>query len=372
MPPLNPIDETLISADPQVYAYNLDLFVEHGSTPEGTNPQQSMPAWGDEGKLNPQQIADLIAYVMSLNPAPETAAEATPEPTAAVTAAPEIAATTESGEEIARPSNSGGAGPAVSLTGDASTGAQLFTAKCQKCHGTNGTGGVANPGSDDGTVPPLNPIDETLISADPQVYTYNLDLFVEHGSTPEGTDPQQSMPAWGDEGKLSPQQIADVIAYVMSLNPAPETTAEATPKPTAAATAAPEIAATTESGEEIARPSNSGGAGPAVSLTGDASTGAQLFTANCQKCHGTNGTGGVANPGSDDGTVPPLNPIDETLISADPQVYTYNLDLFVEHGSTPEGTDPQQSMPAWGDEGKLNPQQIADVIAYVMSLNPAQ
>ena len=64
--------------------------------------------------------------------------------------------------------------------------------------------------------------------------------------------------------------------------------------------------------------------------------------------------GGVDNPGSDDGTVPPLNPIDETLISADPQVYAYNLDLFIEHGSTPEGDNPQQTMPAWGDEGKLH------------------
>ena len=100
MPPLNPIDETLISADPQAYAYNLDLFIEHGSTPEGTNPQQTMPAWGDEGKLTPQQIADVIAYVMSLNPAPEATAEATAE----ATTAPEPAATTESGEEIARPS----------------------------------------------------------------------------------------------------------------------------------------------------------------------------------------------------------------------------------------------------------------------------
>ena len=89
-------------------------------------------------------------------------------------------------------------------------------------------GGVANPGSDDGTVPPLNPIDETLISADPQVYAYNLDLFIEHGSTPEGTNPEQICPRGATRASSTPQQIADVIAYVMSLNPAP---AEATPSP---------------------------------------------------------------------------------------------------------------------------------------------
>ncbi len=326
-------------------------------------PAKGMPTWGTV--LSPQQVSDIIAVIDYWR----RNSSAVPTP----------AATTESGAEIARPSNSGGAGPAVNLIGDPQSGLQLFVANCQKCHGTNGLGGVANPGSDDGTVPPLNPIDETLISTDPQTYAYNLDLFIEHGSTPAGTNPQQSMPAWGDEGKLKPQQIADLIAYVMSLNPAPAATAttvpeaavQATAEATAQATAAPEAAATTEGGEEIARPSNSGGSGQAVSLTGNSQSGAQLFVANCQKCHGANGVGGIANPGSDDGTVPPLNPIDETLMSTNPQTYAYNLDLFIEHGSTPAGTNPQQSMPAWGDEGKLKPQQIADLIAYVMSLNPA-
>ena len=90
---------------------------------------------------------------------------------------------------------------------------------------------------------------------------------------------------------------------------------------------------------------------------------------NCQKCHGENGAGGVDNPGSTDGTIPPLNPIDETLMDKDPKVYATNLDLFLEHGSTPEGTNPKEKMTAWADEKKLTPQPIADVIAYVMSLN---
>ena len=140
-------------------------------------------------------------------------------------------ATAEGSADIARPSNPGGGGPALNLTGDAQTGAELYVANCQKCHGMNGQGGVLNPGSDDGTVPPLNPIDDTMISPDPQVYAYNVDLFIEHGSTPAGPSPQLTMAAWGDEGKLAPQQIADLIAYIMSLNPAPS--AEATVEPTA-------------------------------------------------------------------------------------------------------------------------------------------
>jgi hypothetical protein len=98
----------------------------------------------------------------------------------------------ESAEQPARPSNPGGPGEAINLT--------------------------ENPGSTDGTVPPLNPIDPTLKSSDYKTFATNLDLFVEHGSTPEGTNPQRSMLPFGDNKTLTPQQIADVIAYVISLN----------------------------------------------------------------------------------------------------------------------------------------------------------
>ncbi|HZY43748.1 MAG TPA: cytochrome c [Anaerolineae bacterium] len=137
--------------------------------------------------------------------------------------------------------------------------------------------------------------------------------------------------------------------------------------PTAAPTSVPNAGA--PSTEEIARPSNPGGPGPALQLTGDAKAGGQIFVDNCQKCHGENGVGGVENPGSDDGTIPELNPIDDTMVSADLAVFAYNIDLFVEHGSTAPGTDVKEKMTAWGDEKKLTPQQIADVIAYVISLN---
>jgi mono/diheme cytochrome c family protein len=119
--------------------------------------------------------------------------------------------------------------------------------------------------------------------------------------------------------------------------------------------------------EEPARPTNEGGPGPALDLTGDATAGQQIYVDNCKKCHGDDGTGGVANPGSVE-DIPELNPIDSTMVNADPKVFAYNIDLFIEHGSTPDGT-PKESMPAWGDEKKLTPQQIADAIAYIMSLN---
>jgi mono/diheme cytochrome c family protein len=77
---------------------------------------------------------------------------------------------------------------------------------------------VLNPGSDDGTIPPLNPIDSTLVSSDYQTFAYNLDLFLQNGSVAEGPNAAFQMPAWGEDGGLTQQQIADVIAYLISLN----------------------------------------------------------------------------------------------------------------------------------------------------------
>ena len=309
----------------------------------------------------------------------------------ATTGAKATAAATETsapavsgGEEVARPSNPGGPGEAVNLKGSSSSGVEIFAANCQICHAAQGKGGNPNPGSSDGTIPALNPIDPTIANADYKTFATNVDLFVEHGSTPDGTNPTFSMPAWGDKKLLSPQQIADVIAYVVSLNGGSASTsgtgagssAQAVPTQTTAvspaATSAPTAEATSASGagSGVAHPSNPGGPGDAVNLKGDATAGAQVFANNCAVCHNTNGTGGNPNPGSTDGTIPALNPIDPTLKNPDYKTFATNLDLFIQHGSTPDGPGPTFSMPPWGDSGKLTQQQIADAIAYLISLNP--
>ncbi len=125
----------------------------------------------------------------------------------------------------------------------------------------------------------------------------------------------------------------------------------------------------TPSAEEVARPSNPGGPGEAVNLTGDTVQGELVYKSNCATCHGENGIGGLPNPGSTDGTIPPLNPIDSTLVDKTTLIYATNLDLFIQHGSTPEGPNPSKSMPAWGDQNTITQQEIADVIAYIISLN---
>lgn len=145
-------------------------------------------------------------------PTPTQIPGLTPEADTPVPGEPAAAA------DVARPSNPGGPGPAVNLQGDINSGKQIFVTNCQICHGEEGKGGLPNPGTTDETVPALNPIDPTLVNSDQKVFAYNLDLFLEHGSVPEGVEPTRNMPAWGDNGALTPQQIADVIAYVMSLN----------------------------------------------------------------------------------------------------------------------------------------------------------
>jgi mono/diheme cytochrome c family protein len=135
----------------------------------------------------------------------------------AVLAACSSAAKSSEEPEVAKPSNPGGTGEAVNLTGDKVKGAEIFSANCVSCHGEEGKGGVENPGAAE-TVPALNPIDETMVSSDYKTFASNLDLFIEHGSAPEGKDVTLSMLPFGDNKTLQPQDIADVIAYVISLN----------------------------------------------------------------------------------------------------------------------------------------------------------
>ncbi len=116
---------------------------------------------------------------------------------------------------------SGKLGPpaeAATLTGSWKKGKVLFEKRCQSCHGPKGTDKVKNPGSDDGTVPPLNPIDTALASKTASVFAANIDRYLQHGSIPDGPNPVLFMPNWGDSRALSQQEIADVEAYVMRLN----------------------------------------------------------------------------------------------------------------------------------------------------------
>ena len=298
-------------------------------------PNTRMPAWNQVhgGPFTDEDVRNLVAFVRSWQPN-----------------APDLVVTVK--------------------PGDPARGAAIFDATCYACHGKDGIGTDRAPALND---------------------TVKLHQFDDawYRDTIMNGRPAQGMPTWGTV--LSPEQVNDLLALFdqwrsaapavgekPAATPAPTATvlpkvaptaAPATPTVTAVVTAAVTVTEATTPTVEVARPSNPGGPGQAVNLKGVVASGLKIYTQQCVKCHGEAGKGGVDNPGSSDGTIPALNPIDETLVNTDIKVYAYNIDLFMEHGSTPGGPNPTSEMTAWGDEKKLTPQQIADVIAYVISLN---
>jgi mono/diheme cytochrome c family protein len=227
---------------------------------------------------------------------------------------------------------------------DAALGASTFLLHCTPCHGVNAQGGINFDGND---VPALR--NDQIVQD-----TTRAVQLITAGRIGTG------MPAWlqGNGGPLSAQQIGDVVAYLQTLQ-------SVTPLPTMA----PQPTPTPAPASVLVRPSEAGGPGPAASLAGDENSGRGLFGKYCAECHGPQGSLGRSNPGSTGGFVPVLNPINPTIANADAKVFAANVDLFIEHGSLPSGKNPLVRMPAFGDSKLLRPQQLADLIAYVMSLN---
>lgn len=131
------------------------------------------------------------------------------------------------------------AGPSVAsyTIGSADHGKLIFTAYCQQCHGVDGKKGIENPGSVDGEVPALNPMDPEISGADKSGHVANvqkfvdgIDQYLQNGSspdaTPDGADPKYKMPSFGNTYALTQAQIADVQAYVLQFNGTPRAVIE--------------------------------------------------------------------------------------------------------------------------------------------------
>jgi mono/diheme cytochrome c family protein len=226
-------------------------------------------------------------------------------------------------------------------------GAFIYLENCTPCHGIQGQGVDA---------PPLRNSTFIQSAGDQSIY-----------ATIANGRPHTEMPAWLQDqgGPLTKNEIVNVIGYLETLQhvsalptatPEPPEPTEAPPPPGAPA-------------PEPARPSFPGGPGAAASMSGDVAQGRAQFGLYCAVCHGPEGVQGIPNPGSDDGSVPPLNPIDPTLVNSNAKTFAANVDLFIQHGSIPEGSSPLILMPSFGDHDMLTQQQIANLIAFVMSLN---
>ena len=239
------------------------------------------------------------------------------------------------------PSTQTAAGTAASSGGQ--NGAQLFQSQgCTACHRVNGTGGAVGPDlSDEGSG------------------GRTKDWLVTQIRNPKAHFPSSIMPSFT---ALSDQQVNALADYLLGL----KKTAAQQPaqKPAVSAPANPPV----QSGE-ISQSPDKKQPGMAADIIGSAERGALLFKMDCAVCHGPAGTDKVPNPGSADGTVPPLNPIDRELFNKDPQQFAENIDMFIQHGSMPDGPNPKLHMLPFGDSNSLTQQQIANAEAYILKLN---
>jgi ubiquinol-cytochrome c reductase cytochrome b subunit len=221
-------------------------------------------------------------------------------------------------------------------------GPQLFqTLGCLACHTFGGTGGKVGPDlSSEGT------------------RGRSREWLVEQILNPKSHFADTVMPSFSNLKKSQVDSLVEYLLGLKSAGPAPVQTAEAVPAAAA--------------GEAPQKP-EAAGQGTGINLSqefiGSSSRGAELFVLNCQACHGANGTDKVPNPGSQDGTVPSLNPIDRDLFDKDPVGFIRKIDPFLQNGSTPEGPNPALRMPAFGKTLALSQEQISNLEAYILRLN---
>ncbi len=288
-----------------------------------TNSKAHFPAGGPVTgmtaftNLSRGQLNDIASYLMSLSGAPAPAQNG--------------------GEQKQSPS--------------IEKGKQVFQSKgCLGCHRVNGQGGSIGPELSGSTLSGRS-----------------RNWLKDQITDPKSHFPHTVMPAFTG---LSKEQLGNLVAYLTSLvsgGPAAapaqgvKSTQGMKQKSAAPAAGPPAVPSEAKSLEEPA--------GKAALIIGSAENGTDLFKAQCVSCHGAEGKDNIPNPGSDDGTVPPLNPIDRALYNTDPKVFAENIDKIIQHGSMPSGPHPALHMPAWGDTKSLTQQEIANLEAYIMKLN---
>jgi ubiquinol-cytochrome c reductase cytochrome b subunit len=235
------------------------------------------------------------------------------------------------------------AAPAAPLTAGTQAGKELFqTQGCAACHRVGTTGGNIGPDlSGEG------------------LRGRTGEWMIAQIANPRAHDPKSVMPPFASLGDV---KIANLVEYLQSL----KGEAAATLKGPAGGAMA---SAQGQSPAAAATPGPHGENGFAVSIIGGADHGELLFEQTCTACHGPRGTGKVSNPGSGDGSVPSLNPVDQDIFNKDPKTFAETIDRYIQHGSRPEGPSPALVMLPFGDTRALTQQQIADIEAYVMKLN---
>jgi ubiquinol-cytochrome c reductase cytochrome b subunit len=240
-------------------------------------------------------------------------------------------------------------------TAGAQTGAQLFRSLgCIGCHRVDGGGGAIGPDLSQ----------EGLKGRAAEWLTVQI-------RNPKMHFPGTIMPSYSSPGDAEIKMLVD---YLLSLR------AQGVPPTTAAAPAGETVLPALKGqaslspsapGRDLTSPGATAPAEPgrAAFIIGSAERGRVLFESHCASCHGTQGRGGVPNPGSAAESVPRLRPIRQALSNADPRLFAENIDRIIQHGSVPAGPNPRLRMPAFGETNALTQQQIANAEAYVLQMN---
>jgi len=249
---------------------------------------------------------------------------------------------------VAQTGSSSPVDPSPQTLEAAKRGSQLVnTLGCAACHRINGKGGAIGP-----------ELTATLLKGKSREW---LTVQIRN---PKAHDPKTIMPAFTS---VTDQQVNDVIDFLLSIAQGKPVT----PGPVAKRPPAPQESA----GSPQKAPTPAVATGPhgppeaASFVIGSVELGATIFQQNCEPCHGPQGKDKVPNPGSTDGTVPPLNPIDPALFNKNAQTFVNNIDPYIQHGSIPEGPNPVLRMLPFGDSQSLTQQMIANVEAYILRLN---
>ncbi|MEJ2705430.1 MAG: c-type cytochrome [Sedimentisphaerales bacterium] len=328
--------------------------------PKSHDPSTEMPAFKS---LTDQQVKNLVDFLQSLggssstnqsspssgssSPAQSNMAKSSSEPNSVASAAGSPNEPSDSSQHQTTQTSS-----------SISRGQTLFRSQgCIGCHTVDGKGGSVGPD--------LSNVGSKGLSK--QWLMVQL-------KDPKKHDPSSIMPSFSS---LSDQDIQALTTYLESLKgTSGQTTLSQSSQPS---TQAKESSAATQSGvsPQQSQPTSEPNAasveslptGKAAYLVGNPPHGEKLYNNHCSQCHGKDGKGGVANPGSSAGKIPPLNPISKELFSKNPISFAENIDRYIQHGAVPKGPHPQKSMPAFGDNLKLTQQMMAEIEAYILKLN---
>jgi quinol-cytochrome oxidoreductase complex cytochrome b subunit/mono/diheme cytochrome c family protein len=240
---------------------------------------------------------------------------------------------------------------------------------CTGCHRINGSGGSVGP-------------DLSNVSRQGR----SREWLIAQIRDPKSHDQNSIMPSYPT---LTQQQLDQIVDYLQSLGAAdPPGEGKATgsppvreaPDPAAPSRQSPVSppAATSPSSKSsgaihglgpLPAGSSLGPPGRAASVIGSVEHGAVLFRLYCASCHGPEGKGGIPNPGSTGGAIPPLSPIDRKFYSSDPQTFANNIDRVLQYGSIPKGPMPEKRMLEFGMTNSLTQEEIADLEAYLLERN---